>query len=331
MAMETKLLKALTKTLSLMKLNYPPSLASSLLAVAWLCGGDHCAAQSTSTENARDRYDVSESRCWLGPVKKASDILGIRVNDSHNQKIGKVKELAVDLGSGRLLEVIVASGGILGINERLVAVPPGQFTCDPVKRTLRLNLDKTHFRKVPTFKISPWEDSMSREQISAVYKYYGATPYFISGEVRSGSYHAVLGHLNVEQATRIIGTPVQNSQSEKLGTVKDLIVEIPAGRVVEVVVSSGGFLGMGDEYSAAPPQSFQHGVMRDQLILDTTRQTLARAPHFNPHAWPALNDPDQAHFTSVYRAYNVEPYFLTNAADNAKQHVRDRQENAPPR
>ena len=104
------------------------------------------------------------------------------------------------------------------------------------------------------------------------------------------------------------------------------MVDLPAGRVVEVVVASGGFLGMGDELSAVPPQSFRLEAEPDALVLDTTKESLAAAPHFKPAEWPHANNPEQV--GTVYHAYNVEPYFDTNAVDNTSQNVRDRADDA---
>jgi len=138
----------------------------------------------------------------------------------------------------------------------------------------------------------------------------------------------------IRRASQLVGTSVRNSQDQKLGKIENLIVDLPAGRVVEVVVSSGGFLGMGDELSDVPPQSFSRGTDSQgtdrsdrELVLDTTKENLATAPHFKSHEWPDLNKPDYNHYNAVYHAYNVNPYFTTNDVDNTSQNVRDRQDN----
>jgi hyperosmotically inducible periplasmic protein len=130
----------------------------------------------------------------------------------------------------------------------------------------------------------------------------------------------------VEQASKLLGTSVHNLQDEKLGKVENLIVDLPAGRVVEVILASGGFLGMGDELSAIPPQSFRYGVQADTLTLDSTKEALNRTPHFKSAEWQNVNNPDQV--WTVYHSYNVEPYFTTNAVDNTAQNVRERDTNS---
>ena len=49
----------------------------------------------------------------FGVPAKASQILGREIRDGNDHKIGKVRDLAVDLQNGRVVEVIVATGGFL--------------------------------------------------------------------------------------------------------------------------------------------------------------------------------------------------------------------------
>jgi hypothetical protein len=87
---------------------------------------------------------------------------------------------------------------------------------------------------------------------------------------------------------------VKNLQDEKLGKVENLIVDLSAGRIVAVIVSSGGFLGMGDELSAVPPTALRMNPDRDALQLDTTKEALSSAPHFKANQWPEVGSPAYA-------------------------------------
>jgi len=176
------------------------------------------------------------------------------------------------------------------------------------------------------------DENVRQPNVGVVYQYYNARPYFSrddasahTGSATAAGTASPLG--GVERAGKVIGTAVDNTQNEKLGKVENLVVDLPAGRVVEVILASGGFLGLGDELSAIPPQSFHHGTEHDQFILDATKESLSRAPHFKSREWPDLNNPDND-VSAVYRAYKVDPYFTTNAVDNTAQNVRDRQDNA---
>src|ERR1043166_7848957 len=128
-----------------------------------------------------------------------------------------------------------------------------------------------------------------------------------------------------EKVRDLIGMEVKNPQNEKLGKVENLIVDLPAGRVTMVIISSGGFLGLGDELSAVPPGAFRYSPERKTLVLDSTKEALAAAPHFKANQWPDVNQ--SSYQEKVYRAYRVEPYpssVTTRDADNTARNVRDR-------
>jgi len=42
----------------------------------------------------------------------------------------------------------------------------------------------------------------------------------------------------VERASKVIGLPVSNMQDQKLGRVDDLVLDVPAGRIVAVILRS---------------------------------------------------------------------------------------------
>src|SRR3954452_22014857 len=64
-----------------------------------------------------------------------------------------------------------------------------------------------------------------------------------------------LGH--PEKANGLIGMQIQNNQDEKLGKVDDLAIDLESGRIVQAVISTGGFLGIGDKTIAVPPSALQ--------------------------------------------------------------------------
>jgi len=121
----------------------------------------------------------------------------------------------------------------------------------------------------------------------------------------------------------------------KLGKVGNMLLDLGSGRVVAVIVSSGGFLGLGDELGAMPPSAFRFSPDRDTLQLDASKEMLSSAPHFKANQWPDFDQPSYAE--GVYRAYRVEPYFSTDVTrdrenaratepDNTGRNVRDRDE-----
>jgi sporulation protein YlmC with PRC-barrel domain len=293
----------------------------------------------------------------LNGAAKSSDVIGMTVNNYQNEKLGKVEDLAVDIESGRIVQVILSTGGFLGIGDTLTAVPPGALHHDIAQKVLHLDANKEKLKSAPKFEMSKWADYSDSNHLAEVYSHYGQEPtlgFIQAGDaVQDGQRNTVpktvstrkadgtwdkdrvssksrwmipasrLGQ--VQKASKLMGTPVNNLQDEKLGKVENLLVDLSSGRVVAIIVSSGGFLGMGDELSAIPPTALRFTADRATLQLDASKEILSSAPHFKANQWPDFAQASYA--DGVYRAYKVEPYFTSNATtepDNTARNVRDR-------
>lgn len=93
----------------------------------------------------------------------------------------------------------------------------------------------------------------------------------------------------LHRVTRIIGTDVRNTRGEKIGDIKDLIID-RNGNVSHAVISTGGFLGIGDRLHAVPWNLVQTTMGRDFRVLDIDKARLKNAPNFDPKNWPNVID-----------------------------------------
>ncbi len=86
---------------------------------------------------------------------------------------------------------------------------------------------------------------------------------------------------NGMQASELIGTDLKTSGEESVGEIGDLIID-QDGQVVAVVVSVGGFLGMGEKHVAIDWNKVQMSSNQDDrdLRVDVTRDELESAPGF---------------------------------------------------
>lgn len=139
----------------------------------------------------------------------------------------------------------------------------------------------------------PTAENSDHEQRSAQHEYSK------KGENKSDS-KTVLGHLNKNdqshmqnqgflnaipanglQASSLIGAEVKTTNDEDVGPVNELIID-SKGQVVAVVISVGGFLGMGEKDVAIGWDDVSRtGDADDQeLRIAMTREELSAAPEF---------------------------------------------------
>ena len=88
--------------------------------------------------------------------------------------------------------------------------------------------------------------------------------------------------------SKMLGADVRNKTGEKIGDVRDLVVD-GSGTIRLAIVSTGGFIGVGDRLHAVPWDALALGP-KDDLILDIDRAHLQAAPGFTSKTWPNLGD-----------------------------------------
>ncbi len=267
----------------------------------------------------------------MGPAERTSKLIGSTVSDSAGEKFGKIRDLAVDLERGRVLQIIVASGGILGVGGKLIAMPPTALNVN-ASGDFTTGIDRKRIDDAPEFLADNWLGATQPDQVSAMYRYYEVEPRLVPrywnqetdrtpGAVARVATKGTQG--SVERASKIVGLPVTHESGKEVGKVDDLVVDLAAGRVTMVVVSTGGFLGVGDELSGIPPSLFRHESDRGHLVLQVIKETLQSAPRFKSSQWSEYATSNQ--FRQVYQAYGVKPYFDgSTEADNTRLNVRDR-------
>jgi len=347
--------------------------AVSLLALSAL-GQDSLTQPIGETNSIHQSLIQARGASWNGAAK-ATDVIGMVVNNLQDQKLGKVSDLALDMESGRIVEVIISTRGFLGMGTTLTAVPPNALHQDAALKILQLDTSKEKFNAAPRFDFAKWDDGTQSNRLSETYGYFGQQPYFAREgyetndsdgtfanslslnmdrtikvgvgnivEIINNSQVSTLnpdgtwsrinwngtksswGKLgSVEQASKLMGASVKNLHDENLGKIENFAMDLPAGRIVAVIVSSGGYMGMDNELSAVPPTALRFDSEHETIRLDASKESLVSAPHFKANEWPDLNQPD--YVGGVYGAYNVEPYLTTDAAsgvDNTRLNVRDR-------
>lgn len=105
-----------------------------------------------------------------------------------------------------------------------------------------------------------------------------------------------------DKASGLIGMEVRNRENEKLGEIKDLVMDMNSGRVSYAVLSVGGFLGIGEKLIALPPTALKVSEQKDHLVLNADKSMIQAAPGFAATNWPLPGDPEVNRFWSNVKA-----------------------------
>ena len=73
---------------------------------------------------------------------KASKLIGMEVQNEQGQNLGDIKDIVINLERGSVSYAVLSSGGVLGVGEKLLAVPLSAFTRSADEKHLVLNATK---------------------------------------------------------------------------------------------------------------------------------------------------------------------------------------------
>jgi sporulation protein YlmC with PRC-barrel domain len=103
--------------------------------------------------------------------QRSSQISGMTVTNAQGEKLGKIDDLLIDQG-GALKYAILSHGGILGIGDKLIAIPWKALRLGTEKKTLVINVDKVALEKAPNFDPKEWPKVTDPETLKKIDLYY---------------------------------------------------------------------------------------------------------------------------------------------------------------
>jgi len=111
----------------------------------------------------------------------------------------------------------------------------------------------------------------------------------------------------VMAASTLEGDDIVNRQGDKLGELEEIMLDVTTGRIAYAVLSTGGFLGLGDKLFAIPWGALTMDPENKCFILDVDKEHLKQAPGFDKDHWPTMAD--QTWATDIHSYYGTQPYW----------------------
>ncbi|WP_206956976.1 PRC-barrel domain-containing protein [Trinickia acidisoli] len=120
-----------------------------------------------------------------GPyVMAASTLDGDKVLSADGQDVGKIKEIMLDVYTGRVAYAVMSSGGFLGIGDKLLAIPWSALTLDTDRKCFLLSVAADTVKRAPGFEKDHWPAMADMAWASELHDYYGSAPYWGSSMER---------------------------------------------------------------------------------------------------------------------------------------------------
>jgi hypothetical protein len=106
-------------------------------------------------------------------------------------------------------------------------------------------------------------------------------------------------------ADKVQGTEVYNSNGETLGTIENVMIDKPTGRVTYAVMSFGGILGMGKDRRPLPWGMLRYDTQLGGYVVGIDENKLKGAPAYEDS--PDFNWNDEEWGRRMHEYYQVAP------------------------
>lgn len=104
-------------------------------------------------------------------------------------------------------------------------------------------------------------------------------------------------------ASSVLKDTVCNLEGDKLGEIKDIMLDINEGKIEYVVLQSGGFLGIGEKLFAIPYRLLTIDTENHAFVLSQGDDILKNAPGFDKDHWPETNNHNFESYNSYWGSF----------------------------
>ncbi|NML15536.1 PRC-barrel domain-containing protein [Azohydromonas caseinilytica] len=271
-----------------MKPNFRSRPRSRVLALL-LCAGALAAPPLLAAEGSQGSPG-SASRSATAPAAqgalardaRASQIIGRDVRDPSGAKLGRIEDLIVNLGSGRLQYAVLSFGGVLGVGDKLFAYPVNAFRTSADNDDLVLTVDRNQLNAAPGFDKARWPGLDTDSYWRDVERYHGAGQRAAAGAAST----------RLMRMSQLIDKDVNDRQGADAGEIEDVVVNMAQQRVHYVVLDFDKKWSPDDKMLALPLSALSAPAKADgDLVLNVPREQLDMKRGFDEDRWPDLNDP----------------------------------------
>lgn len=103
----------------------------------------------------------------------ASSLSGNYVKNAQGDNLGHVKEIMVDIEYNRVAYYVLSFGGLMGMGDKLFAIPPEVLRRNVNDNSFTLDVSKDILKNTQGFNKENWPDMADSSFRSTLYKHYG--------------------------------------------------------------------------------------------------------------------------------------------------------------
>ena len=302
-------------------------------ALTVLAGSTVAWAQDTTYKPEKDKPSENPTRQPATPAATPRDdtqashpvrlipaewAIGRSVYGTADEKIGEVNDLIISRPDGRIQYGLIGQGGVLGIGEKVIAVPYSAFGWNPQKKSMTLPISADRLKGAPALEPGDWKTLNESSRLDTMYSYFGLTRETgpnADDRLYRDAYRSTLNATDMPllRVTDIKGKTLMGDDGREIGKVDDLVFDSYTGRIAFVAVTFGGVMGIGADRVAVPWTAFDVNKEGRLFASKLDKEMVRSAPRLKESEWGELQESGYA--PRVYKHYNLKaPWFDRNTS-----------------
>ena len=267
-------------------------LCATVLVPSLLLGAAFAAhAQSQRTEEAAPRA-VTKAELKAPSeynAVRATAVIDKNVNGADEKSVGKILDLVIDLTTGKVRYAMLEFDPGMLKGEKIFAVPLRELAFAGADRPLVYKTMSRDVLENAGIDKKDWKRALdNRRYLEGLDRHYGFTP--PRGKARS------------MLASELLGKDVKSRAGKDIGDLKELVLDMSAGRVHYAVLAFDPSWLAGEKLYAFKMSEFKLAQVKGRdgdLTLDVDKSMIDSMKDFDAKRWSNLNDADREAFINT--------------------------------
>lgn len=111
-------------------------------------------------------------------VFSLKDFKNRKVMNQQGETLGNIYEVVLDLQTGHIAYLVLASGGYLGMGEKHLPLPFTALYYNPEAGEYQMDIPKERLQQAPHTEMKDWPERPDKQYVDDLYRYYGHKPYY---------------------------------------------------------------------------------------------------------------------------------------------------------
>ena len=262
----------------------------------------------TTGEQREMRQGMAQQH--LQGVQEARQIAGKTVKDQQGEELGKVEALLI--GQDQRSAYLIVSAE----DDKMYPIPTSALQRGQEEGEYQVNITKQQLQQAPSFQKDNWPN-ITEQQVHGYYEQQSKAGAEQQQQPRAGAVQQQPGDQQraamrtgeqkaaVQQIIDtgdLEGRDVVDAQGKKIGTI-DAVIIGKSGELEYVILSYGGFLGIGEKLVPIPWQALQPAAEEDSYMVNINKEAIENAPRYGRGA-------DQPGFQNAEYKQQVHSYYM---------------------